>query len=242
MLFWFWEAYLKLFFAAVFLPAFIAIANFNLYAQDGAAAAGADLGAANSGAAASASDLPWNVPPETTAQQRAAALIEERQAIERTQSLGDGGSSGGGTIGFFSVLRVFFSLAVVALAIYGIVYFLKYGKRKAQTNNLYLKLLASIPLTPKTAAAVISVGNKAWLAGISESQVSLLAEINDQELIDTMILDYAQNSTAAEGARSFFSLIEKYIPRRPAERRGTEADSGANINLNALRSHRERLK
>jgi flagellar protein FliO/FliZ len=155
------------------------------------------------------SELRFDAPVTQTEQERINAAAAAQREAEVTNAF-----SGGGGIGFFAVFRVIAALAIVALAIYGVVYFLKSGKRKAQSGNEYLKLLASIPLTPKTAAAVISIGNKAYLTGISESQVSLLAEVSDQELIDTMLLEYARGAAARQAGINFFNIIEKYLPAR----------------------------
>lgn len=180
-------------------------------------------------------------PPAPTERERADALAAQLRDEERRQALGEAG----GASGFFAVLRILLVLVVVSLAIYGIIYFLKNGRRAAQTQNAYLKLLASIPLTAKTAAAIIAVGNKAYLAGVSESSVSLLAEIGDQELVDTMLLDHARNAAAGPaGAASFRSLIEKFLPTRTTPAAARNAGDGMNnsAELGALRKNRERLK
>jgi flagellar biogenesis protein FliO len=135
---------------------------------------------------------------------------------ERAYAFDSGGNFQGG-VSIWSVLRIFITLLLVALAIYGVLYFFKNyqkNKNKAVNNDKYFKILAAAPLNAKTAAAVISVGKKAWLVGLADSSVSLISEINDQETVDMMLLDYSENAALnPEGALpDFFAVLQRFIP------------------------------
>jgi flagellar protein FliO/FliZ len=110
----------------------------------------------------------------------------------------------------FALLRVVLILGLVAVAIYGLVFLLKKQSAVRGETDPYLKILARTAITPKTAAVVISVGDKAWLAGVTEEQVSLITEISDKEVVDAMLLDAANREIAAQSRRfDFRSLVAK---------------------------------
>jgi flagellar biosynthetic protein FliO len=110
----------------------------------------------------------------------------------------------------FALLRVVLVLGLVATAIYGLVFFLKKQSAGRVEADPYLKVLARTPLTPKTAAVVVSVGDKAWLAGVTDEQVALITEITDKEVVDAMLLDAANREIAAQSRRiDFRTLLAK---------------------------------
>jgi flagellar biosynthetic protein FliO len=110
----------------------------------------------------------------------------------------------------FVLLRVVLVLGLVAAAIYGLVFLLKKQSALRVETDPYLKVLARTALTPKTAAVVVSVGDKAWLAGVTDEQVALITEITDKEVVDAMLLDAANREIAAQSRRiDFRALLAK---------------------------------
>ena len=115
----------------------------------------------------------------------------------------------------FVVIRMVLVLALAALAIYGVVFFMKRLARPRQSRDPHLKVLARVPLGSDTFAAVLSVGPKAWLVGGGSGGINLISEIDDTESLETMLLDDARRSSE-EGTRSFIdfrSLLRKQRDR-----------------------------
>ncbi|MDR2418551.1 MAG: flagellar biosynthetic protein FliO [Treponema sp.] len=138
----------------------------------------------------------------------------------------------------FVLLRILLVLALAAAAIYGVVFFLKRLSRPPQQKNPYLKVLARVPLSASSMTAVVSVGTRAWLVGAAENSVSLLAEITDQELIDTMLLDESQkNAETGTGKFADFGAILRRV--RGA---GPQTSMFGDLKAENVRKRRERLK
>ncbi|MDR2537983.1 MAG: flagellar biosynthetic protein FliO [Treponema sp.] len=138
----------------------------------------------------------------------------------------------------FTLLRILLVLALAAAAIYGLVFFLKRLSRPPQQKNPYLKVLARAPLNASSMVAVVSVGTRAWLVGAAEHSVSLLAEINDQELIDTMLLDESQKN--AETGTNKFADFGAILRR--ARGAGPQTSVFSDLKAENVRKRRERLK
>jgi flagellar protein FliO/FliZ len=135
----------------------------------------------------------------------------------------------------FAALRVVLVLALSAAAIYGVVFFVRRLAKPPEQASPYLKTLARIPIGSGSAVAVVALGTRAWLVGVGagDGGVSLIAEIEDQETVDAMLLDHSRNGsgTAAAGALNFSALLRRLGGGNNDKRFGAAS----------LRKRRERL-
>ena len=61
------------------------------------------------------------------------------------------------------------------------------------------RLLVSLPLGPKSSAAVVEIAGRTFLLGVTESNVSMLAEITDPREIESLERESALLPQQAEG-------------------------------------------
>jgi flagellar protein FliO/FliZ len=169
---------------------------------------------------------PDSLSPDTLSAERS-IFLEETPPVEPVSL--QGGAS------LFVILRMVLILVLAALAIYGVVFFLKRLTRPAEQRDPHLKILASVHLGSNRFAYVVSVGSRAWLVGAAENGVSLIAEIDDQEAVDAMRLDDSQKS--AETGSRFLDF--KTMLRRLGGGNFT-ADSGI-PSADNVRKRRERI-
>jgi flagellar protein FliO/FliZ len=144
----------------------------------------------------------------------------------------DGGSS------IFVVIRMVVVLALSALAIYGVFFFVKRLARPQEIRDPNLKVLARVPISSDSFAAVVSVGAQAWLVAGGSGAVNLISEISDKESIEVMLLDDAKRTEEA-GRRRYFdfsSLIKRFGPPQGKKSQGPGSFS------DNLRMQQERLK
>jgi len=133
------------------------------------------------------------------------------------------------------MLRMVLVLALTALAIYGVVFFLKRVTRPRENPDPHLKVLARVPLSSDSFAAVISLGAKAWLVSGGSGGVNLISEVDDAESLETMLIEDARKNAEVRRIFDFRSLLrfgrdEKTI------------SSPENSHVDSLRKQRERLK
>ena len=133
----------------------------------------------------------------------------------------------------WAVVRMIFMLALVAAAIYGIVFLLKKASKRTPGNDPFLKVLATTQLSVNRYAQIISVGSKAWLVGTSESGVNLISEIEDKEILDAMLLEDSRKQEQIPGRFSDFMSILRRLGMRETTQTPTADD---------IRKRRERLK
>jgi len=174
---------------------------------------------------------------------------------ESTIILGDApvsqASDGGSTI--FIMLRMVLVLALAALSIYGVVFFIKRISRPKENPDPHLKVLARVPLSNDSFAAVVSLGAKAWLVGGAPGGVNLISEVEDAESLETLLLDDARKAAEMRRYFDFRSLLrfgrnERKLPLQESthpdigslQEGGYPLDSGSLAE--SLRKQRERLK
>jgi flagellar protein FliO/FliZ len=123
-------------------------------------------------------------------------------------------------------------LALAAAAVYGVVFFIRRSSKQASANDPFLKILASAHLGSNRYAHIVSVGSKAWLLGSSDGGVNLIGEVDDRDVINSMLLEESRKNAETPGRLDFNSLLRRFGLR--AERETPSADE--------IRKHRERLK
>jgi flagellar protein FliO/FliZ len=134
-------------------------------------------------------------------------------------------------------------LALAALAIYGVVFFIKRLAKPQESKDPNLKLLARLPLGNDAFAAVLSVGSKAWLVGGGSGGLNLISVIEDPESLETLLLDDARKNAeaGAKGFPDFRSLLGRFgISQKAAPHGNSHAENGSLAE--SLRKQRERLK
>jgi flagellar biogenesis protein FliO len=135
----------------------------------------------------------------------------------------------------FTLLRMVLVLALVALAVYGVIFFIKRAGRPRGLEDPHLRVLARVNLGGTSSAAVLAVGTRAWLGGAGEGGVSLITELEEQEALDAMFLDESARKEEAgknrfADFRSLFRQVRRDLP--PAPPPGAES----------LRQRRDRLR
>ena len=148
------------------------------------------------------------------------------------------------TSSVFVLIRMVLVLALAALAIYGVVFFVKRLARPRESTDPNLKVLAKVPLSNDSFAAVISVGAKAWLVAGGGGSINLISEIDETEALETMLIEDARKS--AEKTSRLFPDFRSLLSRFGASQAGKTAQGpsgdGENSVAENLRKQRDRLK
>lgn len=125
------------------------------------------------------------------AQSESDILLTDSTTTETVNNITASGPSG---IGVF--FRMLFVLLIVVGLIYGIFWFIKHKTNAIKTDDEFLRRVSYIDIAPGKSVEVITLIDKAYLIGVTDSQITLLGEIEDKELIQAMNLqaDKTQNT------------------------------------------------
>ncbi len=138
-------------------------------------------------------------------------------------------------------IRMLLILAAVVGVIYLLFWLLRRGAGRRVQGNELIKVLGSRTLSGSRALHLVEVGRSVYLVGSAEGGVELIAEVTDQESIDSIRLAAAQ--PGAIRPRSFADTLgEIFRPGRPAgggpPNRPTSLFEGAGF----LKRQRDRLR
>ncbi len=105
-------------------------------------------------------------------------------------------------VSWWSTLAYLLSLLVIFGFVVVMAYFVArfvgghFGKSVSRHGG---RLLVSLPLGPKSSAAVVEIAGRTFLLGVTESNVSMLAEITDPREIEALERESAILPQQAEG-------------------------------------------
>jgi flagellar protein FliO/FliZ len=146
-----------------------------------------------------------------------------------------------GPVSFFVILRTILVLLLAAAAIYGLVYFLKRVARPRESRDPNLRILASVHLGQNRFIHAVILGSRVWLVGSSEGGLSHIADIEEQEAIDALLLEESRRNASAGPGRflDFRAMLRRFSSSSggPPEDGFTGSSAADNI-----RRRRDRLK
>jgi flagellar protein FliO/FliZ len=129
-------------------------------------------------------------------------------------------------------------LALVLVGIWLVFRFLKKASRPKGSSESEIKVFASTSLGQGKAVHLVGLGDKAWLVGTAESSVSLIAQVEDKELVDRLSLEAA--TQAAKPKADFSSLLGSLMGKKPRPGAGEPPSEG--LDPDFLARQRDRLK
>jgi flagellar protein FliO/FliZ len=106
---------------------------------------------------------------------------------------------------FLELLKLIFPLLIISLMLYGLLYFVKkYSFKRGGKSLLNVKVLNNQMIMPKKFLSVVKVKDKLLILGISETNITLLKEIDADESDLTNETEPIQN-------KGFADLLKKYL-------------------------------
>ena len=140
-------------------------------------------------------------------------------------------------VGTWDFVRMFVILALVVGCIYGLFWLLRRGSRPKSPENEMIRLLGSRSLAGNRALHLVEVGRDIYLVGSAENGVNLVAEVKDQETIDAIRVQAAEEGGRAR--RTFAEVLSRvFSPGKPGPQKGPGLGEGSDF----LRRSRDRLR
>ncbi|MDR3312147.1 MAG: flagellar biosynthetic protein FliO [Spirochaetaceae bacterium] len=134
------------------------------------------------------------------------------------------------------VVRVLLAMVVIAGALYAFSVFIKKSRILPEGDNPFLRRPASLNLGLGKSVQVVTLGDQAYLVGVTDHAVSLIGAIDDKELVSRMNL-YAEENRASGKPLGFASLLGIFTGRKRETGIAFTTRQGENF----VRQQRERL-
>lgn len=146
-------------------------------------------------------------------------------------------SSIGASVWLF--LRMILMLALVIVAIYAIMRFMKKSAKPAANDDPFLRFVSSVQLSPGKSVQVVTLLDHAYIIGVTDHSVNLIGEVTDKELVDSMNL-YADKQQKTQKPRNFNDILSIFMPNGPKENGNVFKDTAQKAS-DLLKKQRNRL-
>ena len=131
-----------------------------------------------------------------------------------------------------------FFLGIIIAIVYGIVYLMKRSLKVSNDNDPFLRKVSQLTISPGKSVIVVTLLNKAYLIGVTDNSISLIGEVNDDELIQSMNL-YADKNDNVSKPKSFADVLEIFMPNSKfSNKESVLKNSGI---MDTIRKQRERF-
>jgi len=163
---------------------------------------------------------------------KAQAIGDEYDRYASVQGGGTGISSPGGLGTFIETILV---LALFIVALYALYRFLQRKRDGGSDAGEAVRVLAHRPFGGNKALEVVEVGRRVFVLGVADSAITLIAEIDDEETLETLRLDYARSGGGT--GESFMDRMIRVLGRSKSREQGSISQE----KLDYLRAQKERL-
>lgn len=119
------------------------------------------------------------------------------------------GASTGSTVWIFVKMILF--LALFVAAIYGVLWYIKKKNNTVKNDDEFLRRVSYLTLAPGKTVEIVTLIDKAYILGVSDAGINLIAEVTDKELIDAMNV-YSDKQTSTKKSRSFAEVLNLFMP------------------------------
>lgn len=106
---------------------------------------------------------------------------------------------------FFEILKLVFPLFLIVALLYGVLLFVKkYQFKGTKLSSENLKIVTTLMLMPKKYLSVVKVSDKVLILGLSEQNITLLKEMNAEDL-------KLNNDSNIQSNPDFFEVFKKML-------------------------------
>jgi len=108
------------------------------------------------------------------------------------------------------MIKTFFILIIFSVGLYFIYKYVKNKNIIPNNNNEIISDLATYSFPGKNSLKIIKVVNSYYLLGVSDSNINLITQIDNKEIIDKINLEH-DKEISAKGRSNFKNILGKYF-------------------------------
>lgn len=143
-------------------------------------------------------------------------------------------SAGTSSFGLGVYVRMLVVLAVIVAAIILLFRFFKRaaGMQGVQVDDdTFLRHISGVSVGANKSVQIVTLVDRAYLVGVSDSSVNLIAEIEDRELVNAMNL-WSDKKNKTSKPRSFADVLDIFMPHGPRAEQAASQDASSRTSGN----------
>lgn len=135
------------------------------------------------------------------------------------------------------IFRLLLSLAFVIFLAYIAIKFMKKGSLFSVNNDPYLKLVANLNIEQGKSIKIVTVGDEAYIIGVTNSSITKIAKVENRELVDAMNLK--ADETGEVDKNSFSKVFSNLFS---SQKNPQKKENTTQIDYTFLEAQQNRLK
>lgn len=144
-----------------------------------------------------------------TAWEQSESYFANPVSTDETDSSTSTRTSTASTVWIF--VKMILVLAIFIAAIYGVLWYIKKRNNTVKNDDEFLRRVSYLTLAPGKTVEIVTLIDKAYILGVSDAGINLIAEVTDKELIDAMNV-YSDKQTNTKKSRSFAEVLNLFMP------------------------------
>ena len=109
------------------------------------------------------------------------------------------------------IIKMIVVLALVIAALYGIMLFFKKRNNNVQSDDDFMRRVSSLTFSPGKSVEIVTLVDRCFMLGVTESNINLIAEITDKEMISALNLNFDKKQNTKK-PMNFNDVLEMFMP------------------------------
>jgi len=131
------------------------------------------------------------------------------------------------------LIKTIVVLLLVVVAIYFLMRFFKRKNNVSKSDDDFMRRVSYLTLSPGKSVEIVTLLDHAYILGVTDSNINLLGEVEDKELIEAMNLNFDKKQNVKK-PMNFSDVLDIFMPRGP--RANTNIYQSAEDKVNNLDS------
>ena len=112
------------------------------------------------------------------------------------------------------IIKMIVVLVLVIAALYGIMLFFKKKNNPTQSDDDFLRRVSSLSLSPGKSIEIVTLVDRGFILGVTDSNINLISEITDKEMISALNLNFDKKQNTKK-PMNFSDVLEMFMPGGP---------------------------
>ena len=109
------------------------------------------------------------------------------------------------------IIKMIIALVLVVAALYGLMWFFKKKNNPAQSDDDFLRRVSTLNLAPGKSVEIVTLVDRGFILGVTDSNINLIAEIEDKEMISALNLNFDKKQNTKK-PMNFSDVLQMFMP------------------------------
>ena len=109
------------------------------------------------------------------------------------------------------IIKMIVVLVLVIAGLYAILRFIKKRNNNVQSSDDFMRRVSSLNFAPGKSVEIVTLVDRCFMLGVTDSNINLIAEITDKEMISALNLNFDKKQNTKKPMK-FSDVLEMFMP------------------------------